>query len=100
MRINNLRLLKTMAVVMTTTAFSSFILEEAVQTAGFGLFILKDQPDLLAWYIPKVRSLDESVRVAYWLMLPFNPLTQWVYIVFIEADLMKLSAYERMVSNG
>jgi len=94
---NNLKLLKIIAVVMTTTAFASFILEEAVQTAGFGLWITKDDPDVLAWYLPKVRALDTSVRIAYWIMLPLNTLTGWVYLIFIEADLAKLEAYERMV---
>jgi len=93
---NNLKLLKVIAVVMTTTAFASFILEEAVQTAGFGLWILKDDPEILTWYLPKVRALDMSVRTAYWCLLPLNPLTGWVYILFIEADLAKLDAYERI----
>jgi hypothetical protein len=85
-------LLKVLAVVMTTTAFASFILEEAVQTLSFGLWILKDS-DQLQPYLETCIKFDKAIEKIYWCMLPLNPLTEWVYILYINADMLKLQAY-------
>lgn len=95
MNISKWQLSKAVMVVVSTTTFISFILEEAVQTAGFGLWIAKDTPEACRVYIQGQQQLVNVVRVIYWCALPFNPITQPAFIVFIEAEQMKIDAYKQ-----
>ena len=79
-------------VLMTTVSFASFILEEAIQTMCFGLWILKDEHDVRNEYLLRIYPFARGIQIAYWCLLPVNPVTGWVYVVYGKATMLYLRA--------
>jgi len=81
-------------------ALGAFLLEESVQSAGMGAYILMSakQYDLLSDYLPLYKAIINGSEVAAKTMATLNPVTGGAVIIYMQAAKLSEQAFEQVTN--
>jgi endonuclease YncB( thermonuclease family) len=82
-------------------ALGAFLLEEAVQTAGMGAYMLASTKDYesLANYMPAYKNMIDGAETGAKTLATINPITGGAVIIYMQAARMSMGAFATMTAT-
>ncbi len=82
----------------SVTSFSMFILEEAIQSVGFGLFTIKAGDNMARIdVLIKANELHQKIMLKYEVLRQLNPISAWLaFDLYFDSVNLQMDAYNRI----
>ena len=82
----------------SVTSFAMFILEEAIQSVGFGIFVVKGADNMARIEVMyKANIMFNKIMSHYTLLRQLNPIAAWLsFDLYFESVELQFEAYNRI----